>query len=102
VGHDHERGAKTAVELFEQTKHLSGATPIEIAGGLIGEHTSGFGDQRPSQRNPLTLALAPDGLNFTAVRWLLDCHALAPNSTCVARGTPDGSAEMERHGHRHG
>ena len=43
------------------------------------------------QRNPLTLALAPDGLNFTAVRWLLDCHALAPNSTCVARG-PGGSS----------
>jgi len=42
-------------------------------------------------RNPLTLALAPDGLNFTAVRVVLDCAAIAANSTCVARSRAGAS-----------
>ena len=38
-------------------------------------------------RNPLTLALAPDGLNFTCIRVLQTCHpGFSANSTCQTRG----------------
>jgi hypothetical protein len=43
-------------------------------------------------RNPLTLALARDGLNFTSIRWLMSCTAMPQaNSTCRARG-PGGAS----------
>ena len=42
-------------------------------------------------RDPLTLALAGDGLNFTACVALLSCRGLRPNSTCVKRG-PGGAS----------
>ena len=43
------------------------------------------------QRNPLTLAVAKDGTNFTSCAVLMDCNDIAHNSTCTKRGAGGAS-----------
>src|SRR5688572_23435905 len=56
VGHHHEGGAMAAIEVQDQVEDAPGVLPVEVAGGLVGEHARGLRHQRARDRDPLALA----------------------------------------------
>ncbi len=56
MGDDDETGAVQTVQRQHQFEHVLGGLPVEVAGRLVGQHAGRFGDQRPGDGCPLTLA----------------------------------------------
>ena len=57
VVRDHDdRAAELAHRAAQEAQHLGARARVEVAGGLVGEHDLGLGDQRAGDRDALLLA----------------------------------------------
>ena len=54
VRDDHQRRADHGVQFQHEIEHLSRGAPVEIAGGLVGQHALRLRHQRPCQRHALS------------------------------------------------
>ena len=93
----HKSGAALAGQLQHQRKHAVGRFAVQVARGLVGQHTGRVVDQGAGQGH--TLALATRQLRGAVVQALTQAHALQP-----ARGHGSGlgavlAANPQRHGH---
>jgi len=55
MGHHHKSRAMRTRELQHQLKHAIGGGPVQIAGGLVGQHARGLRHQGPRNRHALAL-----------------------------------------------
>ena len=69
---DHDQGHALGVEPFQQAHDFFARGAVQIAGGLIGQHTVGAGHQGAG--NGHALALAPGELGRAVVHAVLQAH----------------------------